>query len=250
MIYICIPTHDEATTLGPLLWKVRRVLGGMSREFRIVIFDDASTDTTDEVLARYKGMLPMDVMRSDTRVGYGTAVDRMLRFALEHSDYPKRDAAIVLQADYTDDPGALEELVKAIEGGADIVAGSVDSLTDAAAPKGVVWARRLAPWVLGQAWESAPADPICGLRAYRLIVIRKALRDDDSALATSDEPWAANLELLHRLVREARRIDQTPIAVHYQMHARPSRFRATRVLKILFGFRDRRWPEPGQDRAA
>ncbi len=249
MIYICIPTHDEATTLGPLLWKVRRVLGAMSREFRLVIFDDASTDNTDEVLARYKGMLPIDVIKSESRVGYGVAVDRMLRHALEHSDYPKRDAAVVLQADYTDDPGALEELVKAIEGGADIVGGAVNSLTDAAAPKGVVWARRLAPWVLGQAWERAPADPICGLRAYRLIVLRKALREDDSPLATSDEPWAANLELLHRLVPEARRIEVTPIAVRYQMHARPSRFRATRVLKVLFRFRDRRWPDT-KDQAA
>lgn len=248
MIHVCIPTHDEGHTLGPLLWKVRRVFGALGRDFHLIVFDDASTDDTAEVLARYETSLPLTVLRSEERVGYGVAVDRLLRKSLDISDYPKRDAAIVVQADFTDDLDALEELVKTLEGGADIVAGSVRELVPGSTPKGVVWARRLAPWVLGSAFQSAPADPLCGFRAYRLIVLRKALRDADAPLCSSDEPWVASLELLHRLVPEARRVEESPVRPRYDRLARETRFSAPRVLKALFGFRHRRWPDP--ERAA
>jgi len=249
MIYVCIPTRDEATTLGPLLWKVRRVFGALGRDFHLIVFDDASTDDTREVLSRYEGTLPLTVFRSETRVGYGAAVDRLLRRALDLSDYPKRDAALVLQADFTDDLDAIDEQVKTLEGGADIVAGSVTRWTPETTPKGVAWARRLAPWVLGSAMRTAPADPLTGFRAYRLIVVKKALQGDDSRIAASEEPWVANLETLHRLIPTARRLEEVEVHMRYERHARESRFSAPRALKALFSFRNRRWPATG-DQAA
>jgi len=242
MIYVCIPTRDEATTLGPLLWKVRRVFGALERDFHLLVFDDGSSDDTAEVLTRYEGTLPLTVIRSDRQVGYGQAVDRLLRAAADHSDYPKRDAALVLQADFTDDLDAIEEQVKTLEGGADIVAGAVREWTPATTPKAIAWARRLAPWVLGPALRTAPADPLTGFRAYRLVVITKALRDDDGPIAASEEPWVANLETLHRLAPEARRIEEVDVRMCHDRHARDSRFRAPRALKALFPYRDRRWP--------
>ncbi len=249
MIYVCIPTRNEGATLGPLLWKVRRVFGALGRDFHLLVFDDASSDDTQEVLTRYEGTLPLTVLRSDTPVGYGRAVDRLLRRALEASDYPKRDAALVLQADFTDDLDAIEEQVKMLEGGADIVAGAVREWTPDTTPKGVAWARRLAPWVLGPALRGAPADPLTGFRAYRLIVVKNALRDDDGPIAESDEPWVANLETLHRLASGARRIEEVDVRMRYERHARESRFRAPRALKALFAFRQTRWPD-SQGRAA
>ena len=249
MIHVCIPTRDEATTLGPLLWKVRRVFGALGRDFRIIVFDDASTDDTAEVLARYEGTLPITVIRAESPVGYGAAVNRLLRRAAEDSDYPKRDAALVLQADFTDDLDSIEEQVKTLEGGADIVVGAVREWSPETTPKGVAWARRLAPWVLGPALRGAPADPLTGFRAYRLIVVKKALRDDDAPIATSEEPWVANLETLHRLAPEARRIEEVDVHMRYERHARESRFRAPRALKALFACRGRRWPA-GEGQAA
>lgn len=241
MIHVCIPTRNESTTLGPLLWKVRRVFGSLGRDFRLLVFDDASSDDTAEVLARYGSTLPLTVIRSESPVGYGVAVDRLLRRAVEDSDYPKRDAALVVQADFTDDLDRLEDLVKTLEGGADIVAGSVREWSPDTTPKAVAWARRLAPWVLGPALRGAPADPLTGFRAYRLIVVSKALRDDDAPIASSDEPWVANLETLHRLAPEARRIEEIDVRMRYERHARESRFRAPRALKALFTCRGRRW---------
>ena len=244
MIYVCVPVHDEAATIGPLLWKLRKVFTDpeFRRDFRVVVFDDGSRDGTEATLERYRNVLPLTVIRSDTPVGYGAAVHMLLEHVAEEAPYPKRDAAVVLQADFTEDPAAIVDLVKTFEGGVDIVAG----VTEAPAgtlPRGLRWARKFAPWVLGAAHARAPVtDPVCGFRAYRVVVLKKALRDVD-ALCTADEPWLANVELLRVTAPHARRIEDAPLALHYDRLTRPSRFQAFRTLRSLLRARGERWKD-------
>ncbi len=126
VIYICIPTHNEAATIGVLLWKTRNVLGEFGRDYRLVVHDDASSDETAEVLQRYRRSLPLTVLTSDRRIGYGRSVERLLRHVRDEAAYPKRDCAVVMQGDFTETPDDVVSLVKVLEGGADIVAGAVD----------------------------------------------------------------------------------------------------------------------------
>ena len=51
MLYICIPSHNEAPTIGVLLWRIRKVFQEYSREYEIIVYDDASSDETAAVLA-------------------------------------------------------------------------------------------------------------------------------------------------------------------------------------------------------
>ena len=46
MIYVCIPSFDEAPTVGLLLWKIRQVFAAFPREYQLLVLDDGSTDTT------------------------------------------------------------------------------------------------------------------------------------------------------------------------------------------------------------
>jgi hypothetical protein len=54
-------------------------------------------------------------------VGYAAAVDALCREASRRTRYPSRDAVVLLQADFTDQPENLPELIKRFDGGADIV---------------------------------------------------------------------------------------------------------------------------------
>lgn len=242
MIYVCIPAHNEASTVGVLMWKLRRVLGEFGRDYRIVVHDDGSTDGTGEVLARYRRSLPLTILRSEQRLGYAGSVDRLLRHVVAEAPYPKRDCAVILQGDFTERPEDVVGLVKILEGGADIVAGALPG--DAAGiPKPVRWARRAARVVLGAVWRKAPvSDPISGLRAYRVIVLKKALRDfpEDRPVVRS-EGWAANLELLRLLVPHARRVAEVPLEMRYDLQVRPSRFQPVRTLMSLFRQRGGGW---------
>ena len=237
VIYLCIPTHNEARTIGVLLWKVRQVLGEFGRDYRLLVLDDASTDGTGDVLDRYRRKLPLTILRSEERLGYAASVERLLRKAVELAPYPKRDSAVVLQADFTENPEDVVSLVKTLEGGADIVAGTLPD--DVEAPKPVLWGRKLARYALGRTLREAPvSDPLSGLRIYRVIVLKKALRElaEGQPLLEKDG-WAANLELLGRLARHARRIEESPMQLRYQLQTRPSRFRAWPTLKSLFFLR-------------
>ena len=69
MIYFCIPAHDEAATIGLVLWKIRRVLEESAREYQLLVGDDASTDATAEVLEPYAKVLPLTVFRSPDAAG-------------------------------------------------------------------------------------------------------------------------------------------------------------------------------------
>src|SRR3954453_21649052 len=40
VLYICIPTYNEAETVGVLLWRIRKVFQEYSREYEVLVFDD------------------------------------------------------------------------------------------------------------------------------------------------------------------------------------------------------------------
>jgi len=219
MIYVCVPVHNEASTVGLVLWKVRQVFTAFQREYQIIACDDASTDATADVLASYARVLPLTVIKHRSRLGYARSLEELLRLALQRTDRPKRDCAITLHADFVHAPETMEEMVKRLESGADLVVAEQyrEQGTRSWSER---WARQWAPRLLRVG--GGVKDSISGFTALRLIVLRQATRGGDAALLTT-EGWAANAELLARLGAHARRTEVVPSAARYDLRQRPSR---------------------------
>ncbi|MFN2637057.1 MAG: glycosyltransferase family 2 protein [Gemmatimonadaceae bacterium] len=234
MIYICIPTFNEAQTVGVLLWRIRRVFQDYSREYEIIVYDDASTDGTGETLQPYAEVIPLTLLRGEGRRGFGFALDKLCREVSRRTRYARRDALIVMQADFTDQPEHIPELVKRFEGGADIVAAS-QQLSEAPAP--VRRLRRLANFVRRAGLPTTgPADPFTTYRLYRISVIRELLKSlGDKPLVTSNG-WAANMELLLKATRFARRVETVDLAPRYDVRTRETRVRPVADAFNLFRF--------------
>lgn len=243
MIYICIPSRNEARTIGILLWKIREVMLSLNREYRILVLDDGSADDTEECLGRYSKVVPLKVIRREDPIGYGQATEALLREATRLTRYPRRDAIVIMQGDFTEDPSDLPEFIKSFERGFDIVAGQLAppdlDARESRAPRSVRVARWVAKFLLARShrWSAPASDPFCGFRVYRAIVARKALQNAGSGGLLTHDGWAANAELLTLLAPFARKIGEVPIRLRYDRRWRRTRVRVLATAKEVFRLR-------------
>jgi glycosyltransferase involved in cell wall biosynthesis len=222
VLYICIPSYNEGPTVGVLLWRIRRVFQDYSREYEIIVYDDGSTDGTRETVEPYAEVIPLTVLRGEQRRGYGFAMDKLVREVSRRTRYARRDALIMIQADFTDQPEHIPELVKRFEGGADIVAAKQEM---SEAPAAVRRLRRFADWIQRAGLPKTDADPFATFRLYRISVLRELLKTLGDKPVVSSSGWAANVELLLKARRFARRVETVDLAPRYDVRTRETRVR-------------------------
>jgi glycosyltransferase involved in cell wall biosynthesis len=205
------------------------------RDYRIFLLDDGSTDRTAEVVSPYTQVLPLEVLRNERRQGHGAALERLLKEAVSRASYPRRDVVVTLQADFTEEPHAIPTMVKRVEGGADLVV-AAQPPNGRSAPRAVRWVRRGLPWLERKLeLPEGVSDPISGLRAYRVGLLKKALRDHDGARMVSRDGWAASLELLLAVAPHTRRVEETKAEARYDRRVRPSRQSVWRAARDYVG---------------
>ena len=234
MIYVCVPSHDEAETLGLVLWKIRKVFEDLGREYHIIVADDASTDHTAEVLERYGSVVPLTMFRQGQRQGYARTVEALLRRALELSDRPRRDSVVLMHADYVHRPEALVELVRKLDSGADLVV--AEGHLQGEQPRGYRWARRFGAFWLGSAVGlDGVKDPLSGFVALRLATVRSVLESPEPVL--SGQGWVATAELLARAASHSRRVEVISFEERHDLRSRPSRIEPWVAARAMFGAR-------------
>jgi glycosyltransferase involved in cell wall biosynthesis len=237
VLYICIPSHNEAPTIGVLLWRIRKVFRDFSREYEILVYDDASSDETTEVLEPYHKVLPLTVLRGERHIGYAGAVDALFRAAAQRTRYPRRDAVVLMQADFTDQPEHFPELIKRFEGGADVVVAEAAAIASAPGPvrKLATWARRAARLWPVRAQLTVPGvnDPFGTFSLYRITVVRDLVRAAGNAAVTEGPVCVANLELLRRAAALARRVESVAVEPRYDIRPRPTRVQVWPDLKAI-----------------
>jgi dolichol-phosphate mannosyltransferase len=114
-ISIIIPTYNEKDNIAPLLSRVDKALSGY--DYEILIVDDDSKDGTIELASSLADRYPVKVLVRRNERGLATAVVHGLKSAAG-------EIIGVMDADLQHPPEVIPDLVKAIEGGADMVVAS------------------------------------------------------------------------------------------------------------------------------
>lgn len=207
-VTVVLPTYNERENIVGILTKVRDVLPNAD----ITVVDDSSPDGTATVAEEAaKKLGGIEVVRREVKDGLGSAY----RFAFERVFSDPRstddDIIVTMDSDFSHDPGVIPAMVQRIEAGADAVIGSryVDGGGTANWPihRRMLsrWGNRYTAWILGVPVR----DCTSGFRAYRL----EALREIRPGTTTA-EGYAFLTELVDRLCRAGRRIEETPILFH------------------------------------
>ena len=233
MLYICVPAYNEAPTVGLLLWRMRSVMQDFAREYEIIVYNDGSTDATAETLKSYTEVLPLTVLGGPKHQGYGAALDALVRAVSKRTRYPRRDGMLTLQADFTDRPEDLPELIKRFEGGADVVVAERE-VSDAW-PGPARMLRRVAPLIM-RPFVNVPnvTDPFGTLRIYRISVLRDLQKEVGESPVVRSDGWSANVELLVGASRHARRIESATFSPRYELRPRATRVRPWKSALALY----------------
>ena len=147
-IALVIPALNEAATIGDVV--TRAIRYGLC-----VVVDDGSTDST-AATARAAGAV---VVSHAVNRGYDAAINT----GFQTASMSICDAIITLDADGQHNPELVQKFIDSLHSGADMVLGVRNQLP------------RLAEHVfaLFTRWRFGIADPLCGMKAYKIELYKK-----------------------------------------------------------------------------
>lgn len=231
MIYFCLPAYNEAATVGLSLYKIGEVMKHVHREYELIVLNDGSTDETLHVINSYERMLPLNVISAETNQGFGPSVLTLLKEVMNKSMFPERDIIITIEANFSQDPTAVPSMVREIEGGADIVIASSfargSSMTD------TPFLFRILNSALYLMMRNLYAisgvkDYVSSFRAYRVNLVKRALRRFEDGLITLSGR-SANTELLLNISCLDPKIVEVPLVFRLDTRKRDSRVRVHKL---------------------
>jgi len=163
VISVVIPVHNEERSVALLLDELDSALEPLEEPWEAIFVDDGSTDGTFSALTRlHAADGRVQVVRLRRNFGKATALQAGFGRA-------RGEQIVTIDGDLQDDPAEIPRLLAKLEEGFDLVSGWKTRRRDP-------WTRRtlsrLFNWVTGRISGLRLHDLNCGLKAYRVDVVR------------------------------------------------------------------------------
>lgn len=214
-MYIVIPAYNEGRNIAPLLGQIERL--GSELALSVIVVNDGSADDTLAEARKFLGKLDLDIINHQVNQGVPQTFHDGLAAAAARSDGD--DSIVLIEGDGTSDLTLLPEMSKQLQSGADIVIASryIRGGAYVNFPRHRTWGSHVVNQVLRALLRlRGVTDYTIFYRAYRAGIVKRALRDYDTRLLTG-RSFAANLELLLKLQRYARKNGEVPLRYDYNL---------------------------------
>lgn len=227
MIQILLPAYNEASCIGTLLSKIKRVMEKHGLEYRVLVINDGSRDDTLAVVQEHSEQMFVEVLNNrinqvevlNNRINRGLweTVRNGFEWATEHC--MPDDIIVRMDADDTHDPKYIPAMIAAISEGYDVVIAS--RFHPRGGAEGLDWYRtfvsRCANLVMKiffpikGIWEYS-----CGYRAYRAKVVQDAIRIfGNSFIDLKGVGFTCTLEKLIKFRMMGARFAEIPFVLRY-----------------------------------
>lgn len=207
LIWVCLPTYNEAQNVGPMVDRLRDVFAASGLKGNILVIDDASPDGTgaiaDDLATRYDAV---HVLHRAAKEGLGPAYRDGFRFALSRG----ADLVIEMDCDFSHDPADVPRLVRAADG-ADVVLGSRyvrgGAVSNWSLPRrlisrgGCIYARSVL--------RVDPRDLTGGFKCFRRRVLEALPLGEVSSAG-----YVFQVEMTYRTILQGFTVQEVPITFH------------------------------------
>ena len=216
-VWIALPVFNEERALGPLLDRFVKLSGQDLGLKGVIVVDDGSTDGSAAVLESYSRVLPIKVLRHPANLGLGETIQDALRAAA--GEATPLDIVITMDADNTQPPELIPQMLAAVDAGNDVVIAS--RYRKSAAVSGLSAFRTLMSW--GALFLFRALVPIrnvrdytSGFRAYRAGALQRVLELHSGRLS-EERGFACMAEILVKFGAAGVRIAEVPLLLRYEM---------------------------------
>jgi dolichol-phosphate mannosyltransferase len=234
MYYINLPVYNEELALEPLVARIDRGLKRTSTPYRVIAYNDGSTDRSVEVLERLAERYPITIVDGGANRGLGWAMRRLLETTLDlaKDGDAEEDIAFVLDADDTHNPEHMLQMAQRIQNGFDVVIASRflrDSRT-VGVPFHRMFLSRMASRLLRVVFPiKGVKDYTCGYRAYRMDVLKLAEATYGDRLF-EETGFACMVELLLKLRKLTILVVEIPLVLRYDLKPGESKIKIFRTI--------------------
>jgi glycosyltransferase involved in cell wall biosynthesis len=163
VISVVVPLRNEEQSLGPLLAEVRAVLDPLERPWELIFVDDGSTDGSFAALTRLHAQHD-NVRVIRLRRNFGKAAALAAGF-----EQAAGDVVVTMDGDGQDDPREIPRLLAKLDEGFDLVSGWKARRRDPLPRRAF---SKVFNWVTSRVSGVRLHDMNCGLKAYRVAVVR------------------------------------------------------------------------------
>lgn len=233
-LWVLLPAFNEAENLVPLLRDVATTFAdwpGGTPKHEVLVVDDGSADDSAAV-ARAGGAT---VLEHGTNKGLGLAMKTGIEHVIEHG--ADDDLLFAMDADHTHPPELMPGMLARLDQGADLVIAS--RFQKGAEVHGLTFLRKaisvMASGLLRVMFPGA-RDYTCGYRGYRVGLLRWGANHYGEDFL-NQQGFSVMVDVLLKLRRQARRIDEVPLILRYDRKQGASKMKivktAVTTLKLL-----------------
>ena len=224
-LWVVLPAFNEQEGIESLLRKIQKVGEGTPSNYEIVVVDDASTDATARIVSQLSFEFPVSLEQHRENQGLAGALRSGFEYALNHGS--EGDIVVTMDADDTQPPATIPEMLTMIDSGYDVVIAS--RYRPGSRTIGVPWNRQALTWVAR--WMFKTITPIpgvrdytCGFRAYRFDKLKQA-RDFYGEQFISEEGFSCMVDVLLKMRPFRFVMGEVPMLLRYDQKQGPSKMK-------------------------
>ncbi|HUI84032.1 MAG TPA: glycosyltransferase family 2 protein [Candidatus Binatia bacterium] len=226
--YVIIPAYNEGPNLGAVLHDLEQLAQTMP--LAVIVVNDGSRDNTVEEAERFRNRIELQIVTHPVNLGVPMTFYDGLVAAAGRAE--PGDCIFIIEGDGTSDLKVMPEMARRVFAGDDVIIASrhIRGGGYVNFPWQRTWGSYVVNLVLSVVFHvRGITDYTIFYRAFRAAVVQRALKGFGAGFVTT-KSFAANLEVLLRVLPHSSRFSEVPLRYDYGLKKSQSKMNVFRTL--------------------